>query len=299
MPLEWPNSDEFTSTLTHKILLRACSEIGLNPSTVVELRHQTNGVYLLKNEMLVAKVARPEYGIEHTKRTVLTVRWLMAMNFPTVPLANFDQPIVIDGSAVTFWDYLEQTRPVRAPDIARPLRQLHSLGRPPTAIPALDAIPAIWFSISNESILTEDEHEYLAARCTRLADVAHGLRYEQPSRLLHGDPQHANALWNIDHAVLSDWDSLVIGPPEWDLVTIDVHCRRFNYPPAEYDEFCTTYGRDIRQWDGYQVLRDIRELRMIATNARKSAPGSPSAVEVKRRISQLRNGTDESPWSIL
>jgi hypothetical protein len=223
----------------------------------------------------------------------------MGMGFPTVPLADFDQPIVIEGSAVTFWNYLAQDRPVRAVDIARPLRQLHFLGRPPVAVPALDAIPAIWYSIANESILTEDEHEYLAARCTYLADAAHGLRYEQPSRLLHGDPQHANALWNRDHAVLSDWDSLVIGPVEWDLITIDVHCRRFSYPPAEYDEFCAAYGRDIRHWDGYQVLRDIRELRMIATNARKSAPGSPSAVEVKRRISQLRKGADESTWFIL
>jgi hypothetical protein len=299
MPLESANSNEFTSTFTREILLKACREVGLKPSAVVELRHQTNGVYLLRDEMLVAKVARPDYGIEHTKRTVLTVRWLMGMGFPTVPLADFDQPIVIEGSAVTFWSYLAQDRPVRAVDIARPLRQLHSLGRPPVAIQALDAIPAIWYSIANESILTEDEHEYLAARCTYLADAAHGLRYEEPSRLLHGDPQHANALWNMDHAVLSDWDSLVVGPVEWDLVTIDVHCRRFSHPPAEYDEFCAAYGRDIRHWDGYQVLRDIRELRMIATNARKSAPGSPSAVEVKRRISQLHKGADESSWSIL
>jgi len=299
MPLESANSNKFTDTFTRQILLKACREVELKPSSIIPLRHQTNGVYLLRDEMLVAKVARPEYGIEHTKRTVGTVRWLMEMRFPTVPLAGFDQPIVIEGSAVTFWSYLAQDRPVRAVDIARPLRQLHSLGRPPAAIPDLDAIPAIWYSIANEVILTEDEHEYLAARCTHLADAAHGLRYEQPSRLLHGDPQHANALWNVDHAVLSDWDSLVFGPVEWDLVTIDVHCRRFSYPSAEYDEFCSVYGRDIRQWDGYQVLRDIRELRMIATNARKSAAGSPAALEVKRRISQLRNGADESAWFIL
>lgn len=299
MPLGSANSNEFTSVFTHEVLVKACREIGLKPTAVVELRHQTNGVYLLRDEMLVAKVARPDYGIEHTKRTAMTVRWLMEMGFPTVPLADFDQPIVIEGSAVTFWKYLAQDRPVRAVDIAGPLRQLHSLDRPPVAVPALDAIPAIWYSIENESILTEDEHEYLAARCTYLADAAHGLRYEYPSRLLHGDPQHANALWDTDHAVLSDWDSLVLGPVEWDLVTIDVHCRRFGYPRAEYDEFCAAYGRDIRQWDGYQTLRDMRELRMIATNARKSALGAPAAMEVKRRIAQLREGADESIWSIL
>jgi phosphotransferase family enzyme len=299
MTLESSNSNEFTEAFTREILLKACREVGIKPSSVVLLRHQTNGVFFLEDEMLVAKVARPDYGIEHTRRIVETVRWLMRLDFPTAPLADFDQPIVTDGIAVTFWKYLAQGRTVRAADIAAPLRRLHSLGRPPAAVPALDAIPAIWYSIANESILSKDEHEYLAARCTDLAAAAHELQYEEPSRLLHGDPQHANALWNIDHAVLSDWDSLVIGPAEWDLVTIDVHCRRFNYPPDEYEEFCAGYGRDVRQWNGYRILRDMRELRMIATNARKSAPGSTSAAEVKRRITQLRQRNDEYVWSIL
>jgi Phosphotransferase enzyme family len=299
MPSGPPSPREFTSEFTREILFKACREAGLKPPAVKLLRHQTNGVYLLSDEMLIAKVTRPEYGIEHTRRTVAIVRWLMQMSFPTAPLADFDQPVVTDGSAVTFWTYLPQDGPVRAADIAAPLRRLHSLGRPPAPIPALDAIPAIWFSISNETILTKDEHDYLAARCTALAAAAHGIAYEQPACILHGDPQHANALQNADHAVLSDWDSLVTGPPEWDLVTVDVHCRRFGYPPTEYDDFCTSYGRDVRQWDGYPVLRDIRELRMIATNARKSPPGSPAAAEVKRRISRLRGGDDESPWFIL
>jgi hypothetical protein len=299
MPSGAPNSREFTSEFTREVLFKACREIGIKPPSVKLLRHQTNGVYLLSDEMLVAKVARPEYSIDHTKRTVAVVRWLMQMSFPTVPLADFDQPVVIDGSAVTFWNYLPQDEPVRAADIAGPLRQLHSLAGPPVAVPALDAIPAIWFSISNETILTKDEHEYLAARCTALAAAAHGMIYEQPACILHGDPQQANALLNAEHAVLSDWDSLVTGPAEWDLVTIDVHCRRFSYPPAEYEDFCASYGRDVRQWDGYPVLRDIRELRMIATNARKSAPGSPAAAEVKRRISLLRDGEEESRWFIL
>lgn len=300
MPPDPVNSSEFTPAFTRQVLVKACREAGLKSSRIRPLRHQTNGVYLLEDEALVAKVARPEYGIEHTARIVRTVRWLMETGFPTAPLADFDQPVVTDASAVTFWRYLPQNqRAIHAADIAGGLRRLHTLGKPPAAIPALDAIPAIWYSIASESILTAGEHEYLAARCAELDAAARDLRYERPSALLHGDPQHANALWATDHAVLADWDSLVIGPAEWDLVTIDVHCRRFGYPPAEYDAFCQRYGRDVREWDGYQVLRDIRELRMIATNARKSAPGSPSAAEVKRRIALQREGTGESRWFIL
>lgn len=116
--------------------------------------------------------------------------------------------------------------------------------------------------------------------------------------VLHGDPQHRNALIAPSGTVLCDWDSAVVGPPEWDLVTVDVHCRRFGYPPAHYDDFATAYGRDVREWKGYSVLRDLRELRMITTNARKAQPG-PTLDEVKRRIQGLNHGDEHQRWSIL
>ncbi|GAB3168940.1 hypothetical protein GCM10027059_32820 [Myceligenerans halotolerans] len=64
---------------------------------------------------------------------------------------------------------------------------------------------------------------------------------------------------------------------------------------AEYEEFCRRYGRDIREWSSYEWLRDVRELRMITTNARKSPPGSPAAAEVRRRLDSLRKG-ETSVW---
>ena len=50
--------------------------------------------------------------------------------------------------------------------------------------------------------------------------------------------------------------------------------------------------------DGTIRLVDVRELRMITTNARKSAPGSPAAAEVRRRLDHLRRG-EASIWHIL
>jgi hypothetical protein len=85
---------------------------------------------------------------------------------------------------------------------------------------------------------------------------------------------------------------------EWDLVTVEIHCRRFEHPEATYREFCRIYGRDVREWSGYETMRDIRELRMIATNARKSASRSRPADEVHRRIGLLQHSED-GPWSIL
>lgn len=293
---------DFTPSLTKRILEKACEESGLDVSSAVLLRHQTNGVYLLSGDGIIAKVARPDYSLLHIERTVELIAWLMRIGFPTVPLAEFNQPIVIDGSAVTLWKYLPQIRPMSAVDIGEPLRELHSLPHPPASVPdlpGLDAIAAIKFSLDHESILTDVEHEFLTQRLVSLAADMGGLHYEGSPCVLHGDPQHGNALWDGDRAVLSDWESVVVGPAEWDLVTIEIHCRRFGHPPDTYAAFCNAYGRDIRKWAGFPLLRDVRELRMIATNARKSAPGSPSAMEVRRRIAELRGAQTTSTWSIL
>jgi hypothetical protein len=85
----------------------------------------------------------------------------------------------------------------------------------------------------------------------------------------------------------------------WDLVTVYVHVRRFGFPEEDHRAFAADYGRDLTAEPEFAVLRAVRELRMIATNARKSAPGSPQAREVRRRVEGLRAGDTERPWQIL
>jgi hypothetical protein len=293
----------FTEKHTRRILNLACHSVGIDPGQPKLLRHTSNGVYLIERAGVVAKVARPEDNVSDIQRTVALTRWLASNDFPTVPLYEVDQPVVIEGNAVTFWRYLPQDQPISAVDIAEPLRELHLLPQPPAnvvpALPALAAISAIRSSLGRERILSAAEHDFLISRCAALETALSELRYENAPCVLHGDPQHGNALWNSGHAVLSDWESVVIGPAEWDLVTIEIHCRRFQHPLETYLEFCRIYGRDVRRWDGYAVMRDIRELRMVATNARKSAPTSPGAAEVRRRITQLLEEDNEGSWSIL
>jgi hypothetical protein len=98
--------------------------------------------------------------------------------------------------------------------------------------------------------------------------------------------------------LLCDWDSAVWGPTEWDLVTIEVHCRRFGHGPDHYRRFAEEYGYDVTTWEDYPVLRDLRELRMITTNARK-APTRAALEEVRRRVDALRAGVTDLRWRIL
>ncbi|AHI00287.1 aminoglycoside phosphotransferase family protein [Kutzneria viridogrisea] len=290
---------DFTEPTTRRTLALACLHAGIDDSDAMLLRHQTNAVYLLRGAGIVAKIARPGGELTTVSRTVSLVKWLSGQGFPTVGLSRgVPQPLFVADSAVTFWDYLPQTAPMAAADFAVPLRQLHRSPAPPNPLPPLNMVGAIRCSLHASRILTEDQREHLLDRCDRLAARLQAVRYLFPPGLVHGDPQHRNALHTATGPVLCDWDSARYGQLEWDLATVEIHCRRFGYPEQEYTDFARAYGLDIREWTHFDTIRDLRELRMITTNARKCTPGSPGAAEVVNRV-QRWGRAEPHRWSIL
>ncbi|MFE7114016.1 hypothetical protein ACFU99_01125 [Streptomyces sp. NPDC057654] len=55
----------------------------------------------------------------------------------------------------------------------------------------------------------------------------------------------------------------------------------------------------MSDWPGFRTLRDIRELRMITTNAKKALHNPGSLEEVERRIDGLRREDVALQWRIL
>ncbi|MFF6772686.1 phosphotransferase family protein [Streptomyces sp. NPDC012637] len=290
--------DEFEM---YQVLEGACAKAGLDGRDARLLRGHTNAVLLLEKEQVVAKIARKGTAVESVARTVTFVRWLIEAGFPTVPLHPCDQPLVVDGHAVTFWTYLPQPEhPVAAEQLAGPLKALHALPAPPIALAEHDNIRAIRRSLASITCLPAEEIRYMEDEVDRLEGELRDVRFSLAAGLIQGDPQHRNALHTTNgSAVLCDWDTIAQGQPEWDLVTVEVHCRRFGYGQAHYGAFANAYGWDVTECPSYPVLRDIRELRMITTNARKvrSAPGSLS--EIQRRVAGLRRRDGQLRWNIL
>lgn len=314
-----PPPQLFTEQTTRPLLEQACRDAGLDCRNVLVLRHHSNAVYLVGKgtDAVVVKIARPgadpDRDLREAQSLVTLTDWLTRHNVPaTTLLAGPAQPLIVEGHAVTLWQYLPQRRPVPTAAIAGPLRALHQAPLPPIRLPELDPPAAILHSIDTSPILTPAQRDRLRRQLDTLTPAWTRLIATSRPCLIHTDPQHRNTLWHhattatassaedgtptplhpptqpnpaVDTAVLCDLDGVTVGPVEWDLVTIDVHCRRFGHP--DHDAFCTAYGRDIRDWPGYRALRDLRELRMITTNARKSMPGSPGAAEVARRIARL------------
>ncbi|MET9779321.1 phosphotransferase [Streptomyces sp. NPDC006367] len=258
----------------YQLLERGCTVAGLDPSDAYLLRGHTNAVILLKNEQVVVKIARRGSRTDDVARTARFVRWLMDRDFPTVPLHPVDQPVIIDQHAITFWQYLPQpAQPVAAAQLAKPLRALHTLPSPPVPLPAHDNIAAIRRSLAAITCLSPESLSFLSEHAAQLESDLTAVQFELPVGVIQGDPQHRNALHVDDsEAVLCDWDTVALGHPEWDLVTVEIHCRRFGHGEQHYRAFAEAYGWDVTRWAGYETLAAIRELRMITTNARKVHP---------------------------
>jgi aminoglycoside phosphotransferase (APT) family kinase protein len=97
-----------------------------------------------------------------------------------------------------------------------------------------------------------------------------------PKCVVHGDVWSGNVVTTADRAiVLLDLERCSVGPPEWDLVSMAVaHVTTAGIDTKEWAAYCETYGHDVTTWEGFEVLRDIRELRQttMAVQVATTAP---------------------------
>jgi hypothetical protein len=283
----------FVEARTRPVLAEVCLRLGHPATDAILLRHHTNAVYAVGDA--VVKIAPPGVAVDDLRPAVTVVRWLASGGFPTVELyPDLAQPFEVAGHGITVWQRIDpaDANPVGPAELGELLRALHSLADPPTTLRRFEPIRGIRHSIATSAILSDGDREFLDAHLARLADAWEAMRFPRPRGLIQSDPQTRNALRRLDGTpVLADWDGAAIGPPEWDVATIAVHCRRFaQTDTSAFDRFTDAYGWDATRWDDFEDLCRLRELKMIATNARKSRPGTQAAIEVHGRITALRDG---------
>jgi hypothetical protein len=71
---------------------------------------------------------------------------------------------------------------------------------------------------------------------------------------------------------------------------------RFGLPGDQRDAFIAACGQDIRSWDGYSVLRDIRELSTLTALLRDGHTGTHAQRELQIRLRSLHTGDDQQ-WT--
>lgn len=293
-------SVSFTARHAEEVLHAACLGVGLKSAGAELVRLGENAVFRLGDPVIV-RVARPSTALSDVARTAAVARWLADTAYPAARLVpDIEQPVVVDGSAVTFWNRAAETDRYASPgQLGELLRHLHTLEAPPSlGLPITDALGSVFRRLPLLNGLTAGDRDFLRDRAYELQDRYDDLDFALPFGVIHGDAHVHNALdGGAGQAHLIDLDDVAEGPREWDLTVTALYADRLGWhTDAEYREFARAYRFDVTTWDGYPVLADIHELVMVAWLAQGAAHDPAVMGEVDRRIADLRSGSERRSW---
>jgi hypothetical protein len=279
------------------VLTRACQQAGLDPSGAELIRAGENSLYRLPGAV-VARIARPGQTDAAAKEARVSC-WLQQAGVPVVQVVSgIHQPVVIDGRAVTFWQELPDHHEGSIDQVADVLRQIHGLQpSPDLALPALAPFVRLEERIAETTVFNDDERVWLLAHLQRLAEQYENLSAGLPPAAVHGDAWGGNIVATATGPVVLDLERFAYGPPEWDLASIAVDHFTFGSLPAEeWARFCTRYGYDVTEWEGYTVLRDTRELRKVTFAAQMASQHRHLTRQARYRLTCIRGEQGPRPW---
>jgi aminoglycoside phosphotransferase (APT) family kinase protein len=279
-------------------LQHAARRSGLDARGARLIRLFATAVYHLPAADAVARIALVTSldSVARLDTSVQVTRWLTGIGFPSVEPLPVEQPVTGNGCVVTFWRYLPQNGPEPVPaDLGRLLRRLHGLGPPPVVLPAYQPLVSARRAIESSHAVDDEDRSWLRDRCQQLLDAYGQLSFQLPAGMIHGDAYRGNLLRDGHGVVLADWDAVSTGPREVDLIPT-LQATRFGLPDDKRDAFVAAYGQDIRFWDGYSVLCDIREMSTLSALLRDGHVDAAAQRELRIRLRSLRTG-DNHEWT--
>ena len=290
--------EPFDETSARAALEAACASVKLDARGAELIRLGENGVFRLRADEVVARVGRSASKASMAELQLAVARWLAANDVPAIRALDIDQPVIALGRVVTFWELADdEVRYGRTSDLGVILKRLHAL--PPSAelgLPKLDPFATARARIAVVPI-SEVDRAYLTDRCDELARAYGQLHHSRGEVVLHGDANVGNLILDRGgRALLSDLDSFCVGPREWDLVLTAMFYKRFGWHTRdEYMEFVAAYGENILDWDGFDVLADVRELLMVAWMA-QNVSDPKVASEFASRLDTMRHDRPRRGW---
>ncbi|MEU9337923.1 aminoglycoside phosphotransferase family protein [Streptomyces sp. NPDC048290] len=287
-----------TSRTIPAALIEACRAAGLPWEDAHPLRIAENQTWLLPGTV-VARVTQPGQD-RAAAGEVQAARWLTGHQVPVVRPLDIHQPVIADGHPVTFWEHIPGPHTPGSPlDLARTLKHLHGLPRPPFPVRPLDPFVRIPERLDAASTLPAPDRAWLSGLLDDLRTQWTGHRPAGRSETtVHGDSWPGNIIRTTTGVRVLDLERFSLGPPEWDLVSTAV--RTFTTgatTTAEYAEFSTAYGQDVTEWDGYPLLAAARELRMTTYAAQHAATDPRWHDQAQYRVDCLRGRHGPRPWT--
>lgn len=292
---------DLTEESAAAVLREAGKLIGLDVSHAELLRLGSNAVYRLAHAPVVIRIARDPASMKSMTRAVRVTRWLEEQGFPaTRVIAGVEQPALISGRVVTFWENAQDTLEYASlPDLGDLLRRLHRLEVPEDVrLPHFEPFTEVQRGLGMLDGISDRDRTFFEDRAETLRKDYNQLDFALPFGLIHGDANVGNALRGQDgRALLMDLDGICLAQREWDLILTALYYDRFAWHTrSEYDSFVQHYGFDIMNWPGYPVLADLRELMMTLWLGQQVNTQARSAEEFRRRVHDIRTGGSRRGW---
>jgi Ser/Thr protein kinase RdoA (MazF antagonist) len=292
--------DAMSEAETLAILKQACEVADLSADGARLLRLGSNAVYRL-TVPVVARIARPEADNTPARRLIAVARWLESASYPAVRALPLDQPVVLDGHAVTYWEAVSDNGDEYATigQVAEVIARLHKMTAPEDlGLPALEPFRNAGQRIAESRWLTEDDRTWMTSELARLQAEYARLDFALPHGVIHGDANIGNVLCD-EHGnpVVIDLDDFATGPREWDLIQTAIFYDRFGWHTREeYETFTRIYGYDVLKWAGYPVLAEVREFIMVTWMILKADETDRTSTEARKRLNALRTGASRKDW---
>ena len=283
-------------TAADEILNLACAAVGLDPTGATVISMSENALYRLPHG-IVARVTRSGQ-VDAAAKEVRVSRWLGSLRVPVVEaLSGIEQPVAVDGRAVTFWKELPAHRHSSPAELAAVLRRLHHLPAPGFDLPRIAPFVRHRERISESVLLSDGDRRWLLRHLDRLEDRFADLPPGRPWCAVHGDAWAGNVVVTSDGPVLLDFERFSFGPPEWDLTSIAVDYTTFGDMTADqWAAFAASYGYDVTAWSGFDVLRDARELRNVTFALQLAAERPQLAPQAAYRLACVKGEHGPRPW---
>lgn len=289
----------FSSSGILPVLREACATAGLNSHSAELLRFGENAIYQLAAAPVVVRIARSADRLRRVNRELCFARWLADENIPAVRVWDeTEQPITVQGHPVTFWHTVTGGGPMPThADLARLLVRVHALDACPCDLDAFEPLTTSQARLASAANVGPADRDLLRRRCTILTEQFRTLDFALRPGPIHGDAHTSNLLTDNGQVVLLDFESVAIGPREWDLLPTSIAYERFGLSDERYREFADVYGFDVRTWSGYPVLREIRELTMTTWLMQNIAEDPDIGAEFELRVASMREGDFGRAWT--
>ncbi|PRW62091.1 aminoglycoside phosphotransferase [Actinopolyspora mortivallis] len=282
-----------------KALDEVCAAAGLDPRGAKLLRFVNNGVFLLRTAPVVVRVVLTSSLAYRADNVVEAARWLTERGMPSVRLLpGLRQPVRAGGYVATVWEEVPDTgTPPTGYDLGTLLRSLHALEIPPSVgewQPVADARRRL---AEGEHELDPRDRDFLKRHCDSVERRLEELEFALPRGTVHGDAHLGNVIIGPEGPVLCDFDSLCAGPPEWDLTPMAVGYLRLGRSPEAYRQLVAAYGFDVVAWEGFPVLRDLRELKITVSVLPVLGSNPSLAGELRKRLRSMRERDFTVRWT--